>query len=134
MRNFAQLKGKAERLKVMSRELLPWAGMTGMGYLLVTGELAQEAQKALVLWGPAILLIFMGWQYLPSFIESQKQNAAAMTDVAASLRNLPQRDELRFQEILIGQQLTLDEIKAIASRIAALEELTETLSHHGRSR
>lgn len=108
-------------VKQASRELLPWAGLLGMAYLVVSGELTDKAREALVLWGPGILLIFMAWQYLPSFIESQKQQAVALSDLAASVREQGVGYQRELQEIAHGQQVILERIDHIKERISGAQ-------------
>ncbi|MFQ5701486.1 MAG: hypothetical protein ACE5HU_06560 [Acidobacteriota bacterium] len=98
-------------MREMSGELLPWATLLGLGYLVVNGELAQEVQKALILWGPGIVLIFMAWQYLPKFIDSQNRQASALSDLAGSVRDQGTGYERALGEIQHGQQVILDRLE-----------------------
>ncbi len=71
-------------------------------------------------WGPAgVLILGVGW-YVPrtaikDFIEAQKGQAVALNSLAESVKSLPQKDHMKFEEILIGQEMlnrSLDRVHA----------------------
>lgn len=60
--------------------------------------------------------------FVPSFVRTQKDQAVAMTSVAESLRGLPQKDEMKFESILIGQEMLHREVKRLHDRFDAIAE------------
>lgn len=115
------MRVRIEQVKGLSRELLPWATLMGLGYLVINGELAGEVQKALTLWGPGILLVLMAWiaakDYLPPFIESQKAQAVALQKLADAVEQQNVGYERTLEKILHGNQVILDRFDRLKEHI-----------------
>lgn len=96
------------------------AGAAGTG--LIDINLPPWVIDMLKQWGPAGVLI-LGFVYyvprdsLPALVRSQQAQAVAMTSIAESLRALPQKDDLKFQEIIVGQEMLNERLDTITDKI-----------------
>jgi len=78
-------------------------------------------------WGPAGILILLFAWYVPrtavtEFISSQQAQAAALTALAENVKQLPQKDHMKFEEILLGQQMMLNSVDRLHNRLDGIEE------------
>lgn len=67
-----------------------------------------------------LMIYYVPRDFLPRFVKSQETQAVAMASIAESLRSLPQKDDLKFQEIIVGQEMLNDRLDAIADKIDGL--------------
>lgn len=59
--------------------------------------------------------------FLPRFLRAQTHQAVALTSLADAVRNLPQKDQMKFEELLIGQEMLHRSVERLHAR---LDELT----------
>lgn len=102
--------------------------MFGFG-ALVGGALAIElppwAVKSLEQWGPAAAIMLLILWYVPrdsikDFILAQQAQAVAMTSVAENIKALPQKDHMKFEEVLIGQEMLHRSLDRVHARLDGL--------------
>lgn len=93
-------------------------------------DLPPWAQKMLEQWGPAgVLLLGIVW-YIPrsavqDFIAAQKDQAVALTSVAESIKALPQKDHMKFEELLIGQEMLHRSLDRVHERLDGLAQVND---------
>lgn len=86
------------------------------------------------LWGPA-LIILAGLYGLarrpPTFVsdlvKAQQAQAEAMGTLAQSVTHLPQRQDMKFDELLIGQQMILTQLDKIDTQCRQRAMLCSTI-------
>lgn len=86
------------------------------------------------LWGPA-LVILAGLYALArrpptivrDLVQAQQAQAEAMGKLAQSVTHLPQRQDLKFDELLIGQQMILTQLDKIDSQCRQRSLLCSTI-------
>ncbi|MDZ4373072.1 MAG: hypothetical protein U1C74_16835 [Phenylobacterium sp.] len=66
-------------------------------------------------------LILVGRQFIPRFLASQEKVAESLTGISQTLQHLPQRDEFKFQELVIGQELIHQWITTVDKRLDRME-------------
>ncbi len=121
-----------ERVLEAGRVLLPWVAFTALLGIGAVGDIGPELKELLIQWGPGLLIFLVVAQHVPGFVraaqrqadamtivarESQKQ-ADAITAVARDLEELPRRDEMKFEDLRIGQELMLRKLGEIEKRLA----------------
>lgn len=88
-------------------------------------ELPDWAIESLKQWGPAAALLALFVWYVPrdsirDFILAQQAQAVALTSVAENLKSLPQKDHMKFEEILIGQEMLHRSLDRVHERLDGL--------------
>lgn len=106
-----------ERLRELAKDLLPWAALAGFTGAALWGDIGPELRELLLKWGPGLLIFLAVIQYAPAFVRAVQKQADAMAGVAADLRELPRRDEMKFEDLRIGQELILRELAELKKRI-----------------
>ena len=85
-------------------------------------ELPSWAIDSLRQWGPAAALLLILIWYVPrsaiqDFISAQKEQAVALTSVAENIKALPQKDHMKFEELIIGQEMLNRSIDRLHDRL-----------------
>lgn len=62
-------------------------------------------------------IVYLG----PRFIASQKDQAVALTRLSSAVENLPQRDDMKFEAILIGQEMLNRSMDGLSERLRDIE-------------
>lgn len=89
-------------------------------------DLPAWAVEMLRQWGPGgVLIAGFAW-YVPrssikDFFQSQKDQAVATQSLADAVKNLPQRDEMKFESILVGQEMLQRDVRRLHDRFDAME-------------
>jgi hypothetical protein len=98
------------RVRAWAEAWLPW-GILGLLTAGMLGEGVSEGIQRLVQQnGAVLLLVAILVQYAPRAIDAQRAQAAAMADLAASVRDLPRQQDLRLEKLQIGIQMVLDRL------------------------
>lgn len=94
--------------------------------VMLWADLPERVTQQLALWGPGLLVILMGFyivqRFAPPFIEAQKDQAVAMTRVADALGQLPQKEDLKFEQLAVGQQLIAQEMDGMRADLRRVME------------
>jgi hypothetical protein len=107
-----------DRMRDIATAALPWGILGLLGASALGGNVSEGIHRLIQQNGAVLLLVAIIIQYAPRAIDAQKAQASAMADLAAAVRNAPQRSDLKFDEILIGQQLILDRQEALERRLS----------------
>lgn len=118
-----------DRVGEVGAKLLPWGIMGLMGAGLAQGEISEGIQRLVHQNGAVLLLVAILVQYAPRAIAVQQQTAtalatlteavrdpAALATLTEAVRELPRRDEMRFEQILLGVEHVAEQIKRIELR------------------
>ena len=116
---------RARAVAATAQPFLPWVGLAAMTGVAAFGNVGPEMMKLLLQWGPGLLIFLTIVQHLPSLVRAQQaqaaanqQQAVAMVSLASELQNLPRRDDMKFQDLLIGQELIIKDLAELKRRIA----------------
>jgi hypothetical protein len=109
-----------DRLRELMRDLMPWLALAGLTSAAVVGDLAPELKELLIKWGPGLLIFVVVVQQAPAFVRAQEQQAAHLGALTRVVERLPNRDELRFDAVLTGQQVILDRLEEIEAKVATV--------------
>lgn len=83
-----------------------------------------------LLWGPGIVILIglfllvkytVPKNFFGRFVEAQERQAGAIEHLTTALKELPRRDEFKFQELLIGQQMIDERIEGLDKRLDRIE-------------
>ncbi len=103
-----------------AQPFLPWVGLAGMTAVAAFGNVGPQLMRLLLEWGVGLLIFLAFMQYAPALLRAQQHQAVATEKLAAShmavateMGQLRQRDDLKFEQILLGQQLILDRLNAM---------------------
>lgn len=99
------------------RDLLPWVALAGLLQVAAFGGIGGDMRELLLKWGPGLLIFLVVAQQVPAFVRATQRQADAMSAMAQELREVPRRDEFKFQDLLIGQELILRELGELKKRI-----------------
>lgn len=107
-----------------AKEFLPWGGLAAFTLAAVFGDLGPDLKKLLVEWGPGVLIFLVVMQHAPALVRAQQRQAdamgaqaGAMTALTRELQELPRRDDLKFQDLVIGQELILRKLGELEDRL-----------------
>lgn len=109
----------------------PWATLAAGAVGIAAYGLPPWAIDMTKLWGPGFLMVmgvFGGVAYyvprdmVPRFLKSQEEQAVALGSLAESVKSLPQKDDMKFESLLIGQEMINDSIKGLTDRIETMEQ------------
>ncbi len=98
---------RVDQARAVAKDLLPWGGLAAFIATAVFGDLGPELKTLVIQWGPGLLVFLVVAQHAPSFVRAAQRQADAMTSVARELGELPRRDDLKFQDLAVGQELIL---------------------------
>jgi len=106
-----------ERARHAAQEFLPWAALAVFTGAAIWADIGPEMRELLFKWGPGLLIFLVIAQHVPTLVRAQARQADAMGAVARQLEDLPRRDELKFQDVIIGQELILRELADVKARL-----------------
>jgi hypothetical protein len=106
-----------ERTRALAKELLPWGALAAFTGAAVWGDVGPEMRELLLKWGPGLLIFLVIAQSVPPFVRAAQKQADAMAMLARELHEVPRRDEFKFQDLLIGQELILRELAELKKRV-----------------
>ena len=117
----------------LTQAVKKWGGVAALGVAAgavsagaFNFDLPAWAVEMLKQWGPAgVLIAGFAW-YVPrrslsDFFQSSKDQAVATQSLADAVKNLPQRDEMKFESIIVGQEMMHREIKRLHERFDIIE-------------
>jgi hypothetical protein len=107
-----------ERWRGLAQDLLPWAALAAFTGVAVVGDVGPDMRELLLKWGPGLLIFLVIVQHVPTFVRASQRQADAMMAMARQLEELPRRDEFKFQDLMIGQELMLRKLADIEKRLA----------------
>lgn len=110
-------RSRVDQARVVAKELLPWGGLATFIVAAVFGELGPELKKLLIEWGPGLLIFLVVMQQAPAFVRATQRQADAMSALAGEFKELPRRDDLKFQDLALGQELILRKLAEIDGRL-----------------
>lgn len=65
----------------------------------------------------AFVILGAAIYFLPRFLLAQTRQAVALTTLADAVKNLPQKDQMKFEEILIGQEMLHRSVERLHARL-----------------
>lgn len=93
--------------------LLPW-GIIGLMASTAIGDPFPDSIDRLIHQNGAVLLfVWLGVLYMPQLIRAISGQASAMSDLAGAVRDLPRKEDMKFEQILIGQEYLADLVKRL---------------------
>ncbi len=110
----------------------PWATLAAGAVGIAAYGLPPWAIDMTKLWGPGFLMVlavFAGIAYyvprdlIKQFFQSHKDQAVALTSLADAVKNLPQRDEMKFESVLIGQEMLSNSFNRMDGRLDKIKGL-----------
>lgn len=75
-----------------------------------------------------LIVYYVPRDFLPRFVRSQEAQASALTSLAENVKNLPQKDHMRFDEILIGQEMLNRSLDRVHARLDDLKRQSDGAS------
>ena len=107
------MKPWLDRLRDIASSILPWGILGLMGASALGSGVSESVQKLVQQNGAVLLLVALLLQYLPRWLEVQMQQAAALSKLATAVTELPKREDLKFEQVLIGVQYVADQVKRL---------------------
>lgn len=101
---------------------LPLGVLVLMGYSLLGGPVSEGIARLVQQNGAVLLLVVVLMQWAPQAIESQRAQARALGELTEAIRELPRRDDLKFEQVLVGLQYVAQELKEVKQKLDAREE------------
>ncbi|KKW41023.1 MAG: hypothetical protein UY90_C0065G0013 [Candidatus Peregrinibacteria bacterium GW2011_GWA2_54_9] len=117
----------------ITQAIKKWGGPAALGVAagavsagVFSFDLPAWAVEMLKQWGPGGVLIagfawFVPRSSIKDFFQSQKDQAVATQSLADAVTNLPQRDEMKFESILISQSMLERGIEKLDARLNSIE-------------
>lgn len=96
---------------------LPWGILGYMGIGLFAGGATEGIQRLVLQNGAVLLLVALLLQYAPQAVAAQRQQAAALADLAAAVREQAGGSERALDELRHGQDVILDRLGQIKARL-----------------
>jgi hypothetical protein len=90
-----------------------------MGAGLFGGDVSEGIQRIVVQNGGVLLLVALLLQYAPRAIEAQLQQAKALAELAAAVREQGGSHERALSELTHGQNVMLDRLTIIRDHVGA---------------
>lgn len=106
-----------ERWREAAKELLPWGALAAFTAVATWGDVGPEMRELLLKWGPGLLIFLVVVQHLPAAVKALQKQADAITALSVDLKDLPRRDEMKFQDLALGQELILRELANIKKEL-----------------
>jgi hypothetical protein len=104
----------------------PAAAAAGMaigvfGALQFLSEVPPWVQHLIEMQGSDFLVAFIllgaAIYFAPRFLQAQTHQAIALASLADAVKNLPQKDQMKFEEILIGQEMLHRSVERLHARL-----------------
>jgi hypothetical protein len=105
-----------ERARSVLETGLPWGILGLMTAGALGGTVNEGIQRLIQQNGAVLLLVAIAVQYMPRAIDAQRAQASAITDLAASVREATNKDDVKHEQIQIGIQMILDRFDNLECR------------------
>lgn len=119
-----------DRLGDLGARLLPWGVLGLMGVGVAGGHVSESLARLIQQNGAVLLLVAIIIQYAPRAIEAQNSQAAAMSDLSASVRELTTRDDYQRREVLGVLQVLAEDVRDMKREMR--DHVARQESHDGQ--
>lgn len=109
--------GAMTRVRAWLEAGLPWGILALMAGGFLGGDVSEGVQRLVVQNGGVLLLVALMLQYAPRAIEAQRDQARALQDLAASIREQGGLHERALDELRHGQEVIMDRLGHIKARL-----------------
>lgn len=130
--NTGGMNGAVELVRKWAPAATIIAAVAGSATGVISFDFPPWVVKQIELGGSAIFVLFgvgaLILRYIPSdtvpkAVKAVQDNAIALTSIAETLRSMPQKDDLKFESILIGQQMVHDDLERLNGRLGVIERV-----------
>lgn len=105
------------RARAWLEAALPWGILGLMGVGLLGGHVSEGIERLVQQNGAVLLLVALLVQWAPRAISAQREQAAALTDLAAAVREQGGGHERALDELRHGQDVIVDRLERIKDHL-----------------